>query len=156
MTWSAGEGALARPACLLPLALALACSGRAATRAPDDASLRERSRVWIERSEPTASGWLLVYRNRTQTPLRCQANLRWVEEHPPQAYIGETADEFELPAGALVEVGYPMAESPKSLAESLEPDAAEPERRRPARAEYATVEVEREGLYLICEPSSAE
>lgn len=116
----------------------LGCRG-AGTSAPSTEEIAARtsaSRVVVARSEPGGDGWHLIYRSQVDVPLRCRANLRWREDHPPRDPVADVAQEFMVPARAEVEVVFPRPE-------------------RPAGAtDYAVIEAEEDGLYLSCETGS--
>ncbi|MEZ4382141.1 MAG: hypothetical protein R3A79_12395 [Nannocystaceae bacterium] len=144
---------------LLAAALGLACDA-GETRAPaEDAALREASRVWIDRSESDSAGWRLVYRNRGDVDLRCRANLRWVEDRPPHAFLAQTEERFELPARASAAVVFRWSGVSPGLhladAEDVSPGAAASSSLGAGprtRTEYALHEGERGGLFLRCDP----
>ncbi|MCB9703361.1 MAG: hypothetical protein H6711_15830 [Myxococcales bacterium] len=152
---------MSRAHCLASLLICLlvgACGAQGATAAPSDDALREASRISVERSEPDAAGWRLLYRNRGDVELGCRANLRWVEEHPPHGFLAEVEERFRVPAGGSVNVVFRRSDGAPGI-DGVDAEArggAQPDmlgaRRPAARAEYAQIEAERDGLYLRCDP----
>ena len=136
----------------------LACDGGETRTPAEDAALTEASRVWIDRSEPDSAGWRLVYRNRGDVDLRCRANLRWVEEHPPHGFLGQTEERFELPARATATVVFRWSGISPGLHLADAEDRSSSGTLAPsgfgsgARTEYALIEAERDGLFLRCDP----
>lgn len=93
------------------------------------------SRIVVARSEPAAEGWRLTYRNQTDVALSCRANLRWREDHPPRTEIDVVARSFEIAPRSQLDITFPRPE------------------RRAGATDYALIEVEEGGLYLLCEPA---
>lgn len=114
--------------------LLLACRPAAAPT-PAIEARTAASRVVVARSGPAAEGWRLTYRNQTDGALRCRANLRWREDHPPRDEVEVVSQSFEIAARAELDVDFPRPA-------------------RPAGAtDYALIEAEEGGLYLTCEPA---